>query len=79
FFDQLGAERVVNIAGAEPSQTLADEVHGGALGLIRGSDAGWPAWTNVDRQARVFDDPASSVEANAFAELRMLLPQPAAV
>jgi para-nitrobenzyl esterase len=78
FFDQLGAERVGNIAGAEPSQRLADEVHGGALGLIRNSDAGWPAWNNTDRQARVFDDPASSVQADAFAEVRMLLPQPAA-
>lgn len=79
FFDQLGAERVENVAGAEPSQALADEVHGGALGLIRSSDAGWPAWNNVDRQARVFDDPASSVQDDAFADVRMLLPQPAAV
>ncbi|RZU66826.1 para-nitrobenzyl esterase [Microterricola gilva] len=77
FFDQLGAERVVNIAGAEPSQKLADEVHGGALALITAGAADWPAWNNVDREARVYDVPESSVQADAFADVRMLLPQPA--
>ncbi|PPL16423.1 carboxylesterase/lipase family protein [Microterricola pindariensis] len=74
FFDQLGAERVSAVAGDTPSQLLADEVHGGALALIRDGAANWPAWNSTDRQARVYDDPASSVESDAFATLRMLLP-----
>ncbi|SDR73787.1 carboxylesterase/lipase family protein [Microterricola viridarii] len=73
FFDQLGADRVADVAGGSPSQLLADEVHGGALALIKDAAGNWPAWNSADRQARVYDDPASSVETNAFAELRMLL------
>ncbi|KRA25241.1 carboxylesterase [Microbacterium sp. Root61] len=73
FFDTLDAERVEGVTGPTPSQVLADDVHGGVLALVRDAAADWPAWNNTDREARVFDDPASSVQSDAFADVRMLL------
>lgn len=75
FFDCLSAELVGVLAGPEPSQKLAGEVHSGAVGLVTGAGAGWPAWNNDDREARVFDSPSSSVQRDALAEVRILLPQ----
>ncbi|WP_262927608.1 carboxylesterase family protein [Microbacterium sp. NIBRBAC000506063] len=72
FFDCLGEERVENIAGDAPPQHLADEVHTGAVGLIRRGDPGWPRWTPTEGAIQVFDDVTSTI-SDGFVEVRALL------
>ena len=49
FFDALDAPRVAALAGAAPSQRLADEVHGDAVSFISDGDPGRPAWNPATR------------------------------
>ena len=56
-FDCLDAERVEAVAGAEPPQQLAEQVHGAFVRFVRDLDPGptWPAYSGADRATMVFD------------------------
>lgn len=75
WFDCLDAERVAVIAGDRPPQQLADTLHGAAVGLIRGDDPGWPAWSARPGTTRVFGAPASAddVVLDGYASVRALV------
>ncbi|WP_156759230.1 carboxylesterase/lipase family protein [Microbacterium karelineae] len=51
FFDALGAHGVALVAGDEPPQALADEIHGSAVRFIDSHAAPWDPWP----ASRVFD------------------------
>jgi para-nitrobenzyl esterase len=72
WFDCLDAERVVHLAGPQPPQSLADDLHRAALDLVVGGAPGWPEWSEPGRATRVFDAP-STVEADGYADTRALL------
>ena len=64
WFDRLDAERVADIAGDDPPQQLADEMHATAVAFVRDGDPGWPAWRTEPGMTRVFgDEPALSRSA----------------
>lgn len=46
WFDCLDSERVENLAGANPPQDLATEMHGDAVRFVRDGDPGWSPWTD---------------------------------
>lgn len=73
-FDCLGADRIFPIAGGEPPQVLADEVHGSAVAFIATGNPGWPEWDDAGRAVRVYDVP-SAVVADGYADARVLLPE----
>lgn len=67
FFDVLHAHGVARVAGEDPPQDLADEIHGAAVEFITTHALRrdtWPA-------ATVFDTPTSSL-ADAYADARAL-------
>ncbi|GAA2161282.1 carboxylesterase family protein [Humibacillus xanthopallidus] len=72
WFDCLDSERVEQLAGSTPPQTLADELHRAAVGFIVDGDPGWPSWSETKRPTRVFDTP-STVEPDGYADTRALL------
>ncbi|TGD88411.1 carboxylesterase/lipase family protein [Mycolicibacterium sp. CH28] len=43
-FDQLASPASAMIAGVNPPQELADEVHGAWVSFVRGGDPGWPPY-----------------------------------
>lgn len=75
-FDCLAADRVEVLAGAEPPQSLADDVHGGVTAFVTGGDPGWPAFDDEHEAVRVFDTP-SRVQEHGYASVRALLPEQA--
>ncbi|WP_314148600.1 carboxylesterase family protein [uncultured Leifsonia sp.] len=77
WFDGLGLDAVAALAGGNPPQALADDMHGAAVAFIRGGEPGWPAFDASTRTARVFDTP-SRIEEDAFADAAVLLPAPVA-
>jgi para-nitrobenzyl esterase len=72
WFDCLDSERVEQLAGPTPPQTLADEMHGAAVGFVVDGDPGWPLWSEPGRPTRVFDTP-SVMESDGYADTRALL------
>ncbi|GAA1496397.1 carboxylesterase/lipase family protein [Paeniglutamicibacter kerguelensis] len=76
-FDCLGAEHIAPLAGTDPPQALADEVHGSAVSFIATGDPGWPAWEDAARAVRVYGVPTTLV-ADGYADARALLPERAA-
>lgn len=72
FFDCLDGPAMEPLAGPNPPQVLADEVHGGAVSFIVGGDPGWPRHHGDTGIARVFDTPTRDV-ADAYASVRPLL------
>ena len=70
FFDCLSLDRVAVIAGDNPPQSLADEVHGDAVAFVRDGDPGWPRYTDGNA-VRVFDL-QSKTESNGTAAVRSL-------
>lgn len=72
FFDCLDADRVGAIAGDAPPQSLADEVHAGAVAFVATGDPGWPRFTDAAGTTRVYDTPSSVVD-DGFASVRPLL------
>ena len=70
FFDCLDGPAMVPLAGPNPPQALADELHGAAVAFIANGD---PGWTRHDRDgiARVFDTP-SREQRDAYASVRPL-------
>jgi para-nitrobenzyl esterase len=71
-FDCLDAEGVVAVAGAEPPEALAADVHGAAVAFIRDGRPGWPPWTSSAPVTRVFDT-RSSDTGDGYADVRALL------
>jgi para-nitrobenzyl esterase len=76
FFDCLGSERVGHLAGENPPQALADDVHGAAVRFIASGDPGWERFDGESARAWVFDTP-SHAESNAYADVDPLLEAPA--
>ena len=72
FFDCLGSERVDHLAGENPPQSLADDVHGAAVRFIASGDPGWDRFEGEAAPAWVFDTP-SHHETNAYADVDPLL------
>ncbi|HWS49583.1 MAG TPA: carboxylesterase family protein [Microbacterium sp.] len=54
WFDALDLERVHDLAGDTPPQSLADDMHAAAVAFIAGGDPGWPAWRSQSGTTRVF-------------------------
>ena len=64
WFDCLDDQHVARIAGTDPPQHLADEMHAAAVAFVRDGDPGWPAWRTEPGMTRVFgDQPALSRSA----------------
>ena len=72
FFDCLDGPAMEPLAGPNPPQQLADEVHGAAVAFIVGGDPGWPRHEGAKGIARVYDVPTRDV-ADAYASVRPLL------
>ncbi|MGN7861853.1 carboxylesterase/lipase family protein [Microbacterium sp. 22303] len=72
FFDCLDGPAMVPLAGSNPPQTLADEVHEAAAAFIVGGDPGWARYDAATGIARVYDTPSRDV-ADAYASVRPLL------
>jgi para-nitrobenzyl esterase len=73
FFDCLDSPVAIEpLAGPNPPQELADEVHGGAVAFITTGDPGWPRYIEDSRKTRVFDTP-STVVSDGYASVRPLL------
>ncbi|MDR6867146.1 para-nitrobenzyl esterase [Microbacterium resistens] len=72
FFDCLDGPAIEPLAGPNPPQGLADEVHGAAVAFIEGGDPGWPRYDDAARATRVFDV-LSRDERDAYASVRPLL------
>ncbi|MFJ4167227.1 carboxylesterase/lipase family protein [Microbacterium sp. NPDC089698] len=71
FFDCLDGPAMEPLAGPNPPQELADEVHAAAVAFIAGGDPGWPRY-GAEEIARVYDTPSRD-EADAYASVRPLL------
>ena len=71
FFDCLDGPAMEPLAGPNPPQTLADEVHAAAVAFIVDGDPGWARY-GAAKIARVYDTP-SREEADAYASVRPLL------
>ncbi|MGO4105436.1 carboxylesterase/lipase family protein [Leifsonia sp. YAF41] len=71
FFDCLSLDRVAVIAGDNPPQSLADEIHGDAVSFVESGDPGWPRFTE-GHAVRVFDL-QSKTESNGTAAVRALV------
>ena len=72
WFDCLDSERVVQLAGPQPPQALADEMHRAAVDFVVSGEPGWPVWSEPQRPTRVFDTP-TRVEPDGYADTRDLL------
>ena len=72
WFDCLDLERVDAVAGSEPPQPLASELHSAAVGFIVRGVPGWPQWSEPERLTRVFDTPCT-VEGDGYADIRALV------
>ncbi|WP_337001815.1 MULTISPECIES: carboxylesterase/lipase family protein [unclassified Microbacterium] len=72
FFDCLDGPAMEPLAGPNPPQQLADEVHGAAVAFITEGDPGWPRHEGATGIARVYDVPTRDV-ADAYASVRPLL------
>lgn len=66
WFDGLGRERVANLAGANPPQALADEMHTAAVAMVQGGDPGWPAWRTDPGTTRIFGGRGATVADTAY-------------
>jgi len=67
FFDVLGAHGVPAVAGGNPPQALADEIHGSAVRFIESHSAPWAGWP----ETRVFDEPSRTI-SDGYAGVRPL-------
>jgi len=72
FFDCLDSIKITELAGPNPPQQLADEVHGGAVAFVTTGEPGWPRYTEPSRETRVYDVP-SAVVADGYASVRPIL------
>lgn len=74
FFDCLDGPAMEPLAGPNPPQALADEVHAAAVAFVVTGEPGaeWPRWSDATRATRVYDTP-SHVVADGYASVRPLL------
>lgn len=72
FFDHLDAPGIERVAGSEPPQSLADEVHAAAVDFIHTGRPGWPPAEGERAVVRVFDVPARD-ERDGYASVRPLV------
>ena len=73
WFDGLHRERVADLAGPNPPQALAGEMHAAAVAMIRGGDPGWGAWRTGPGTTRVFGDTEPTVTDDAYDSVLALL------
>ncbi|MGV2982527.1 carboxylesterase/lipase family protein [Microbacterium sp. AGC85] len=66
WFDGLDRERVDALAGENPPQSLADEMHGAAVRFITDGDPGWPAWSTAPGLSRIFGGTGPDVAEDAY-------------
>ncbi len=71
FFDCLDGPAMRPLAGPNPPQQLAEEVHAAAVAFIKTGDPGWPAH-DANAIARVFDVPTRDI-AGAYDSVGALL------
>ena len=71
FFDCLDGPAMEPLAGPNPPQSLADEVHAAAVAFIRDGDPGWPQ-AGPSGTARVYDTTTRDVP-DAYASVKPLL------
>lgn len=72
FFDCLDGPSMEPLAGPNPPQQLADEVHGAAVAFVVSGDPGWPTHEGDDGIVRVYDVPTRDV-ADAYRSVRALV------
>ncbi|MCD2442053.1 carboxylesterase family protein [Agromyces sp. SYSU K20354] len=72
FFDCLDSIAIEPLAGPNPPQQLADEVHRAAVTFITTGEPGWPRYTDAARATRVYDTPTTTV-TDGYAGVRPLL------
>jgi len=73
WFDCLDSVRVEPLTGPNPPQSLADQTHGAAVGLVTGGDPGWPAWSAAPGTTRVFGGATPGVDPDGYAAVAPLL------
>ena len=71
FFDCLDGPAMEPLAGPNPPQSLADEVHAGAVAFVRTGDPGWPRY-DARGTTRVYDS-LTSDQPNAYGSVAPLL------
>lgn len=71
FFDVLEKNGVVDIAGPNPPQALADELHSAASRFLADGDPGWPGYGST-AETRVFDMPGK-VMVNGYGSVLPLI------
>ncbi len=72
FFDCLDGPAIEPLAGPNPPQQLADEVHGAAVAFVTGGDPGWPRHEGGAGIVRVYACRRADVR-DAYASVRPLL------
>ena len=72
FFDCLDGTAMEALAGPNPPQELADDVHGSAVAFSTTGDPGWGRHDGGAGVVRVYDRPTRDV-ADAYASVRALL------
>lgn len=70
-FDTLAADGSENLAGPNPPQAVADDMHAAWVRFIAEGDPGWEPYTPGERVVRVFDDEPTVVK-DPRAEQRVL-------
>ncbi|RAX46178.1 carboxylesterase/lipase family protein [Arthrobacter sp. AQ5-06] len=73
FFDCLADSHVAHIAGPNPPQELADELHSEAVGLIVNGAPGWGAYTADSPMVRVYNTPSTTAD-NGYSDVALLQP-----
>lgn len=71
FFDCLDGPDMVPLAGPNPPQELADQVHTAAVSFVTTGEPGWPQY-GATGVARVFDVPTHDL-VDAYASVKALL------
>ncbi|GAA1542520.1 para-nitrobenzyl esterase [Microbacterium ginsengiterrae] len=73
WFDGLDRDKVANLAGPHPPQTLADQMHAAAVAMVTSGEPGWPAWSTTPGTARVFGGSGPDVTVDAYDSTLALL------
>ena len=66
WFDGLDRERVADLAGPHPPQSLADDMHAAAVAFVGDGAPGWPAWRTEPGTARVFGADGLQITRSAY-------------
>ena len=72
FFDCLDSIAMEPLAGPNPPQQLADELHGEVVSFITTGQPGWPRYVDGSLKTRVYDTP-SRVATDGYGSVRALL------